>query len=129
MFKLKPIKMKHPTRDKSFAFAVLIVETYKVLISEKREFVLSKQLLRSGTAIGALVMEGEHGQSKRDFLSKMNIALKEANETRYWLTLLTDTDYLAQDRFQLLNGLCIELLKLLSSTVKTTKEALEREGK
>ncbi|WP_414617753.1 four helix bundle protein [Dyadobacter sp. 32] len=86
--------MKNVVADKSYAFAIRIVVTCKKLVDNKREFVLSKQLLRSGTEIGALVKEAEHAQSKADFLNKMKIALKETNETAYWLLLLKDTGYL-----------------------------------
>lgn len=81
-------------KNKSFAFALRVVKLYKFLIDEKREFVLSKQLLRSGTAIGALVREAEHAESKADFIHKMAIAQKEANETDYWIELLFQSDYL-----------------------------------
>lgn len=83
----------------SFDFAVKIVELFKQLYSEKREFVLSKQLLRAGTSIGANVAEAQRGQSKVDFISKMNIALKEANETDYWLRLLNRTGYISEIKF------------------------------
>ena len=89
---------------------------------EKKEYVLSKQLLRSGTAVGALIREAEFGQSLADFRSKMSIALKEANETDYWLNLLKDTGYLNEKLFQSISEDCIELIKMLISTVKTTKE-------
>ena len=89
---------------------------------EKKEYVLSKQLLRSGTAVGALIREAEFGQSLADFRSKMSIALKEANETDYWLNLLKDTGYLNEKMFQSISEDCIELIKMLISTVKTTKE-------
>ena len=92
--------MNNVIATKSYAFAIRIVKLYKLLSQDKKEFILSKQLLRSGTAIGALVREAEHGQSKADFLNKMNIALKEANETEYWLLLLKDTDYLEENEFQ-----------------------------
>ena len=80
--------------DKAYTFALRIIKAYKYLSENKREFVLSKQLLRSGTAIGALCREAEHAQSKADFLNKMNVALKEANETEYWLMLLNDSEYI-----------------------------------
>ena len=83
--------MDNIIRNKSYAFAIRIVNAYKFLTESKKEFVLSKQLLRSGTAIGALVAEAIHAQSGPDFLNKMNVALKEANETGYWLSLLKDT--------------------------------------
>lgn len=83
-------------KDKSFSFAIRIVGLYKFLAEEKREYILSKQVLRSGTAIGALVRESEQAESKKDFVHKMSIALKEANETEYWLELLYKTDYLKE---------------------------------
>jgi four helix bundle protein len=108
-------------KDKSYTFAIRIVKLHQFLCDEKKEFVLSKQLLRSGTAIGALIREAEFGQSKLDFRSKMSIALKEANETEYWLNLLKDTGYLNEKMFQSICDDCIELIKLLIATVKTTK--------
>ena len=79
---------------KSYQFAIRIIKAYKYLSSEQKEFVLSKQMLRSGTAVGALIREAEHAESKADFIHKLNISLKEANETEYWLMLLHDTEYL-----------------------------------
>ena len=108
-------------KDKSYAFAIRIVKLHQFLCSEKKEFVLSKQLIRSGTAVGALVREAEFGQSKPDFRSKMSIALKEANETEYWLSLLKDTGYLNEKMFRSISDDCLELIKLLVATVKTTK--------
>jgi len=99
---------------------------YKWLCAEKKEFVLSKQVLRSGTAIGALIREAEHAQSKADFLNKMNVALKEANETEYWLMLLKDSGFLSKDEFQSVHTDCDELLRLLVSIVKTTKTTLNK---
>jgi four helix bundle protein len=110
---------------KSYKFALRIIKLYKYLSSEQREFVLSKQLLRSGTAIGALIKEAEHAQSKADFLNKMNIALKEANETEYWLMLLKDADYLSEKEFSSIHTDNVELIKLLASIVKSTKENLK----
>lgn len=107
--------------SKSYLFAVRIVNLYKYLTEQKREFVLSKQLLRSGTAIGALLKEAEHAQSKADFLHKVNIALKEANETEYWLKLLTDTHYLTQEEYENIQADCREVCRLLISIVKTLK--------
>ena len=109
--------------DKSFSFAVRIVRLYKWICAEKKEFVLSKQLLRSGTSIGANVSEALQGQSKRDFLMKMNIALKEASETKYWLRLLKETEYLSDKQQQPILNDCIELEKLLTSIVRTTSES------
>ena len=84
------------TERKSYSFAIRIVNAYKYLINKQKEFVLSKQLLRSGTAVGALVREGIHAQSRLDFFNKMNIALKEAYETEYWISLLYDTGYISK---------------------------------
>ena len=108
-------------KDKSKAFAIRIVNLYKYLQNEKKEFVLSKQLLRCGTSIGANVHEAYFGQSKRDFISKMQIALKETAETQYWLELLTDTQFISQSESKSLLEECVELLKMLQSTVKTSK--------
>lgn len=108
-------------KTKSYQFAIRMVRLAQFLQQEKKEFVLYKQLLRSGTAIGALVREAEFGQSRADFAHKMSIALKEANETDYWLSLLYDTGYLKQDEFLSLQKDCKELIALLVSTVKTVK--------
>jgi four helix bundle protein len=108
--------------SKSYVFALRIIKLYKYLIEEKREFVLSKQVLRSGTAIGALVKEAEHAQSKLDFINKMNIALKEANETDYWLNLLKDSNYIDNNSFTSIQLNCVELIRLLASIVKTSKK-------
>ena len=104
---------------KSFAFAVRIVRLHKVMTAERKEYVLSKQLLRSGTSIGANVAEAEMGQSKADFYAKMSIALKEANETYYWLRLLHETDYLHDNEYDSLASDVRELISLLVSILKT----------
>ena len=106
--------------DKSFGFAIRTVNLYKHLTAEKNEFVLSKQLLRSGTSIGANVAEAERGQSKADFNAKMNIALKEANETYYWLRLLHQTDYLTDKEFKSLETDIDEIIAILVSICKKT---------
>lgn len=111
---------------KSLAFAIRIVKLYKYLTEKKKEFVLSKQLLRSGTLVGALVREAEHAQSKADFLNKMNVALKEANETMYWLILMKETDYLTKKQFDSMFSDAEEIIKLLASIVKTTKAKLNK---
>ncbi|PVD52402.1 four helix bundle protein [Terrimonas sp.] len=118
--------MENIIAGKSYASAIRIVNLYKHLSNKKKEYVLSKQLLSSGTAIGALVKEAEHTQSKADFLNKMNIALKEANETEYWLMLLKDTDFLTEQEFGSMKEDCLSILKLLISIVKTTKQKLKR---
>ena len=107
---------------KAYAFALEIVKIYKVLVNEKKEYVLSKQLLRSGTSIGANINEAISGQSKRDFVHKLNIALKEARETSYWLNLLKDSEYINQVECETLNGKCNEIIKMLTSIIMTTKE-------
>jgi four helix bundle protein len=108
-------------KDKSYDFALRIVKACKFLNQEQQEFVLSKQLLRSGTSIGALIREAEHAQSKADFINKMNVALKEANETEYWLMILKDSDYIDEKSFQSIHHDCAELIRLLINIVKTSK--------
>lgn len=105
--------------DKSKAFALDIIVLYKLLTEEKKEYVLSKQLLRSGTSIGANVREGVRGQSKADFISKMSIALKEADETMYWLELLNESGYIDDILFIDISSKCNELIKILVSITKT----------
>ena len=107
-------------KTKSYEFAILVVDCCKGL-ADKKEFVLSKQLLRSGTAVGALVREAEFGQSKADFRCKLSIALKEANETDYWLSLLKDTGYIDEVRYQRLDERCKELIRILVASVKTSR--------
>ena len=108
--------------DKSYAFALRIIKLYKFLIGEKKEYVLSKQILRSGTAIGALIKEAEHAQSRADFIHKMSIALKESNETTYWLMLLKDSEYIDESSFNSIHTDCVEVLKMLIAIVKTSKQ-------
>lgn len=108
--------------NKSIAFAVRIVNMYKYLCKEKHEFVLSKQALRSGTSIGANIKEAIRGQSKADFSAKMNIALKEASETEYWLELLFKTDYLTKSQYNDIISDCVELIKMLTSIVRTSRK-------
>ncbi len=111
-------------KDKSYSFAIQIIELYKILI-EKKEFVLSKQLLRSGTSVGALIQEAEHAESKKDFIHKLSISLKEANETTYWLNLLFDTNYINKLEFDKINNLNIELIRILVSIIKSSKNNLK----
>jgi len=108
---------------KSYAFAINVVNAYKKLES-RSEYVLSKQLLRSGTSIGANVMEGLRAQSRKDFISKMNIALKEANESEYWIRLLMDTGYLSRQEDKSLLDECKEVCRILSSIVRTANNNL-----
>ena len=116
------MKGENLVKDKSFAFAIRVVRLYKILCEERKEYVLSKQVLRSGTAIGALVRESEHAQSTADFINKLSIALKEANETEYWLMLLHEADYLTEVEYDSIIKDCKELLRLLISIIKKTKE-------
>ena len=113
--------MANIIEEKSFAFAIRIVNLYKHLNEKKKEFVLSKQLLRSGTSFGANIAEAEQAQSKPDFISKMNIALKEASETKYWIKLLTSTNYLTELESVSILDDCIELEKMLVSIIKSSK--------
>ena len=107
--------------QKSYAFALQIIQLYKSLI-DRKEFVLSKQILRSGTSIGANIHEAVAGESKKDFVHKPGIAVKEARETSYWLNLLKDSDYITNDEFNRLNNSCDEIVRILNSIILTTKE-------
>ena len=107
---------------KSKAFAIRIIRLYQFIQSEKKEFTLSKQLLRSGTSIGANVKEGIRGCSKKDFRFKLGIALKEASETEYWLELLFETDYITESQFQSIIIDCVELIKILTAILNSSKE-------
>lgn len=109
--------------DKSKAFALRIIMLYKYLKTEKKEFIISKQILRSGTSIGANVKEAIRGQSKADFYARMNIALKEASETEYWLELLNESDYIENKHFDSIYSDCQEILKILMAITKTQKNA------
>ncbi|HDK7138456.1 TPA: four helix bundle protein [Clostridium botulinum] len=111
--------------DKAFSFALDIIELYKNLTLKKREYILSKQILRSGTSIGANIKEGINGQSKKDFLSKISIALKEAEETEYWIELLRYSNYIDDKTSSLLLENCKEIIKILVTTIKTTKMNLK----
>ena len=110
---------KNAAVEKSFDFAVRTVNLYKYLIREHKEFVLAKQLLRCGTSIGANIAEAQRGQSRADFAAKMNIALKEANETLYWLKLLYRTDYLTKAQYESIEADAQELQRLLISICRT----------
>lgn len=108
-------------QKKSYAFALSIITLYKILISEKKEFVLSKQLLRSGTSIGANVEEALAGSSKADFINKINISAKENRETSYWLRLLKDSGYVEDEVFTELHSECLEMQRIFSSILLTSK--------
>ncbi len=108
-------------KDKSLAFAIRIVNLYKFLNENKKEFVLSKQLLRSGTSVGAMMRDAEHSESKADFIHKLSIAQKEINETLYWLELLFATKFLTKKQYESINEDALELIKLITSSIKTSK--------
>ena len=108
-------------KNKSFDFAVRIVKLNQYLCNNKKEFVLSKQLLRSGTSVGAMVREAEHAETRADFKHKMGIAQKEINETIYWLELLKATDYLTTQQFEEVDAHAIEIIKIITTIIKTTK--------
>ena len=115
------IMKENVIKAKSFAFALRVVKLGQYLTGQKKEFVLSKQVLRSGTAIGALVREAEQAESKADFVHKMAIALKEANETEYWIALLHQSGYIDDTAFESIQPDIVELLKLLTAIIKTTR--------
>ena len=114
--------MENVIEDKSFRFAIRIVNLYKYLCRAEKEYVLSKQVLRSGTSIGANVAEAQQAQSRADFASKICIALKEASETHYWLRLLFASGYLSEKEFNSIDADCQELLKILISITKSTRQ-------
>ena len=116
--------MDNTAKDKSKKFALRIIKLYKYLAYEKKEFVLSKQILRAGTSIGANLVEAERGQSKKDFLAKIYIALKESAETAYWLELLHDSEYITKEEYDSLYNDCEELIKMLTASTKTTSASL-----
>ena len=116
-----------PLRTKSRNFAIRIIKLYQTLRTEKKEYIISNQILKSGTSIGANIAESECAFSKKDFLAKVYIALKECNETLYWLDLLHETGYLTEEGFRSLWMDCNELRKMLSATTKTVSEHLEAE--
>jgi len=111
-------------KQKTYAFALKVIQVYKQIVAEHKEYVLSKQFLKAGTAPGALIREAEYGQSKPDFISKMSIALKEANECDYWTNLLKDSDYISQETFDDLQTDNKEIIYMLISSIKTAKSNL-----
>lgn len=108
----------------SFEFAIIIINLYKYLVTDKKEFVMSKQLLRSGTAVGALAREAQNAESKADFIHKLAIAQKECDESIYWLELLQETEFISTDKFNALNTKARDLLKMIRSAIITTKSNL-----
>ena len=112
--------------ERSLHFALRIIKLSRYLQKEKKEYILSKQIIRSGTSIGALIREAQYAQSKSDFLHKLTIALKEANETKYWLTLLVESKYITHQMYQSIEPDSEELLKLLIASTKTLKQNNEK---
>lgn len=112
-------------KGKSFLFAIRIVNLYKFLKKQHGEYILSQQLIRSGTSIGAIVREAEHAESLKDFIHKLSIGLKEANESKYWLDLLFATEFITKRMYESINKDCEELLKLLTASVKTSRQKIK----
>ena len=111
----------NPIKDKSFRFAVRIVRLYKQLTEQKKEYILSKQILRSGTSVGANIREGQNAVSKADFIHKLSISQKEADETLFWLELLHETGFIDEKEFQSYHKDCEEILKILRTIILNTK--------
>ncbi len=118
--------LNSPIEKRAYQFALRIVKAYKYLTRQQSEFVLSKQMLRSGTSIGAMMREAKFAQSRADFVSKTSIALKEANETLYWIELLHDSEYIDDKTFESIHNEANEIISILASIVKTTKENSEK---
>lgn len=116
--------MESILRDKSYSFALRVIKLHKYLINQHREYTLSKQILRSGTSVGALVREAQYGQSLKDFINKLSIALKEANEAEYWILLLKDSEYITSKMYENIQPDISELKKLLASSINTAKKKL-----
>jgi four helix bundle protein len=118
--------LDNPIEKRAYQFALRIVNAYKYLTRQQSEYVLSKQMLRSGTSIGAMMREAKFAQSRADFVSKTSIALKEANETLYWIELLHDSEYIDDKTFESIHNEANEITSILASIVKTTKENSEK---
>mgnify|MGYP003294976206 CR=1 FL=1 len=116
--------MNYTVEEKSFAFAIRITNLYKHLVNTKTEYVLTKQLLRCGTSIGANIAEAQEAQSDADFIAKLSISLKEARETEYWLRLLHATEYLKEKEYLSIMADCKELEKMLTAIIKTSKDKI-----
>jgi four helix bundle protein len=115
------VEKENVVKNKSFAFSVRIVRLYQYLANQKKEFIIAKQLLRSGTSVGAMVKEAEHAESRNDFKHKISIAQKEINESIYWLELLRETEYLSKEEFDSLKADAVELLKIVTAIIKSVK--------
>lgn len=117
---------KNVLENKSLLFALRIINAYKYITQDKQEYILSKQLLRSGTSVGAMIKEAEFAESKMDFIHKLNVALKEANETRYWLMLLKGAEYISVSAYESIEEDCNELIRLLVSIIKISRQNLPK---
>lgn len=117
---------KNVIKSKTYDFALRIVDLSKFLTSEKKEFVLSKRILRSGTRVGIKVREAEHAETKKDFIDEMEIAQKEINETIYWLELLHASEYVAEEEFKSLNNDAVEIIKIITAIIRTAKSNLNK---
>ena len=117
--------MSNIIHDKTFSFAVKVVKLVTHLQKNRKEFILSEQLLKSGTAAGALVREAEHAQSRKDFIHKMSIGLKEINESNYWLNLMRETGTINQEEYEKIQPDCLEILRIMAKIVKTSKQNSE----
>lgn len=117
---------KNVLENKSLLFALRIINAYKYITQDKQEYILSKQLLRSGTSVGAMIKEAEFAESKMDFIHKLNVALKEANETRYWIMLLKGAEYISVSAYESIEEDCNELIRLLVSIIKTSRQNLPK---
>ena len=122
--RLRTMKRKNVVREKSFKFSVRVINLYKILCNERKEFVLSKQLLRSGTSIGANVREASNAESNADFIHKLAIAQKECDETSYWLELLYETEFINKIEFDSINNDANELLKIIRSIILSSKKII-----
>ncbi len=118
--------MDNILRDKSYLFALRIVKLYRHLVGKQKEYTLSRQVLRSGTSIGALVREAQYAQSARDFINKLSIALKEANESEYWMLLLKDSGFITKKIHDNIQPDISELIKMLTASINTAKKKLEQ---
>jgi four helix bundle protein len=125
MQNVKGVMKENVILNKSFEFAVRIVNLYKYLTTEKKELVMSKQILRSGTSIGANAEEADSGQNKKDFIAKMNIVLKEAEETCYWLRLLDRTDYIENKIFESILADCNEIIAIVTAIIVTARKNIK----
>ena len=113
--------MKNILKEKSFALALRIIKLYKFLIENKKEYVLSKQILRSGTSVGAMIREAQNAESKMDFVHKLAIAQKECDETIYWMELMVQSDYISKEAFESVSAEAEQVLKMIKSAILTTK--------